>query len=131
VTQPLPGPARARLICSVMASFSWLLGVALILAAEGLVYCASDNGKILAKPAAVPFMGEEGNILVHVGGNFSHWPRIVILDERGITLQRGGSRGAHVDRHGHRWLHIPLDLVHCLMEPLLCACYWRRLGPGS
>jgi len=103
VTQPLP-----LLICSVMASFSWLL--ALILAAEGLVYCASDNGKILAKPAVVPFMGEEGNILVRVGGNFSHWPRIVILDERGITLQRGGSTGAHVDRYGHRWLHIPLDL---------------------
>jgi len=93
-----------------MASFSWLSGVALILAAEGLVYCASDNGKILAKPAVVPFMGEEGNILVHVGGNFSHWPRIVILDERGVSLQRGGSTGAHVDRHGHQWLHIPLDL---------------------
>ena len=76
------------------------------------MYCASDNGKILAKPAVIPFMEDEGSVLVHVGGNLSHdrWPRVEILDERRTTLQRGGATGVHVDRHGYRWLHVPFDL---------------------
>lgn len=80
----------------------------LVLAAGGLAYSASSNGKMLAKPAVVPFMGHKGTLLVHVGQDLQQ--RVEVLDERGTMLQRGSALSAHVDRHGCQWLHIPLDL---------------------
>ena len=86
----------------------WSCAIVLVLAAGGLAYSASSNGKMLAKPAVVPFMGHKGTLLVHVDRDLQQ--RVEVLDERGAMLQREGASSAHVDRHGYRWLHIPLDL---------------------
>lgn len=88
----------------------WSCAVVLVLAAAAgdLAYGASNNGNVLVKPAVVPFMDHKGTLLVHVDRDLQQ--RVKVLDKRGTMLQRGGAPSAHVDRHGYRWLHIPLDL---------------------